>query len=404
MKVFFHHVQNAHDSLRANRTRTFLTISGVAIGIASIIAVLSLAHGATQTITAQVDGVGGNIAVIRSGAESTSTTNLINQQTQGLTSASTLTESDLTRVAHLPSVTATAPIMIAHTTITGETSTEQTTIVGTTPELLTISNVSLQEGDFIKGDNTPIIIGSQLSIELFGTEDSLGKAVTIKGQTFSVGGIIERQQNPINFNGFDLNTAALMSPPQIRSINPATQIQQINLQTNSVATLDRTVIELNKTLLAQHSGEHDFRVLTGDAISAPTSQLFSIIAGVTAAIASISLFVGGIGIMNIMLVNVAERTREIGIRKALGASRTDILWQFLIESIIMALLGGLVGGGLGLATAFGVSLFLTFDPAVTWHMAATAIGVAGCVGILFGLYPALRAAHKHPIEALNQHT
>jgi ABC-type antimicrobial peptide transport system permease subunit len=106
--------------------------------------------------------------------------------------------------------------------------------------------------------------------------------------------------------------------------------------------------------------------------------------------------------MNIMLVNVAERTREIGIRKALGATRGDILWQFLVEAIIMALLGGIIGGALGLTVAFIISLFLTFDPVITWQLAVVSIGVASGVGVLFGLYPALRAAHKHPIEALNQ--
>jgi ABC-type antimicrobial peptide transport system permease subunit len=179
-------------------------------------------------------------------------------------------------------------------------------------------------------------------------------------------------------------------------------VQQINVQTTSAATLDASVIAINKLLLQQHGGEADFHTLTGKEITAPMGQLFFVIAGVTTLIASISLFVGGIGIMNIMLVNVAERTREIGIRKALGATRGDILWQFLVEAIIMALLGGIIGGALGLTVAFIISLFLTFDPVITWQLAVVSIGVASGVGVLFGLYPALRAAHKHPIEALNQ--
>jgi ABC-type antimicrobial peptide transport system permease subunit len=404
MITLMHHIQNACDSLKSNRTRTFLTVSGVGIGIASIVAILSLATGATHVVTKQVDEIGGNIAVIRSGYEpSLSPVNLINQQTHNPGATSTLTESDLSRIKALPSVTAASPLLLGHSTLTGEVA-SQAVLVGTTPSFFSMSHIAMKEGTFEETSQPLITIGVQLSIDLFGTEDSLGKTVTIKGQVFRIGGIIDKQQNPTNFNGIDINKAAFLSPLQLRGINPAVQIQQINIQVASVTDLENTVIAINKELLSQHGGDHDFRVLTGDEIAAPAQQFFSVIAGVTATIAGISLFVGGIGIMNIMLVNVAERTREIGIRKALGASRGDILWQFLIESIIMALLGGISGVVIGFGFAFGVSLFLTFDPYITWHTIAIAMGVAGSVGVLFGLYPALRAAHKNPIEALNQHT
>lgn len=398
------HIQNARDSLKANRARTLLTVTGVAIGIASIVTVLSLASGATYVVAQQVDEVGGNIAVIRPGYEApSSSTDLVNRQVYKQTDTSSLTKSDLKRIATIPSVTAHAPVMLIRTTLTGDTA-KTADIVGTTPDLLMISHIEMKEGEFIESENAPIVIGAQLSIDLFGTEDSLGKTVTVKDKTFYVGGILERQENPMNFNGVDFDNAALLSPTQITAINPTAQIQQINIQTESVATLDRAIIDVNKALLAQHNNELDFRVLRGEEIAAPTSQLFTVVAGVTAAIASVSLFVGGIGIMNIMLVNVAERTREIGIRKALGASRSDIMWQFLIESIIMALIGGVFGGLLGLASAFVIGLFLTFTPVITWPIVAIAIGTAGIVGVLFGLYPALRAARKNPIEALNQYT
>ena len=401
--LWLNHIQNARESLRANRMRTFLTISGVAIGIASIVAILSLATGATNVVTKQVDDIGGNIAVIRPGSAKTkSVTDFVNQQAHNAATASTLTGADIIAVQSIPSVKKVAPLTLAAATIHGE-STYETTLVGTTNDLLVMSNIPVRDGEFSADNPSLVTIGAQLAVYLFGTEEALGKSVTIKGETFRVGGVLERQQNPMNFNSVDFNTAVLLSPLQLTQLSPTAQIQQINVQTDSVANLDRTVIAINKTLLEQHAGEHDFQVLVGEDIAAPTGQLFFAIAGVTAAIAGISLFVGGIGIMNIMLVNVAERTREIGIRKALGATRGDIIWQFLIESIIMALAGGIVGGILGLTLAFIISLFLTFDPALSWHIGVIAIGVSGIIGVVFGLYPALRAAHKSPIESLNQH-
>lgn len=404
MRIIFSHIQNANDSLRSNRMRTFLTITGVAIGIASVITILALATGASRIISEQVDEVGGNIAVIRPGSNqiNTSLAEMVNQNAHSRVGSSSLTTDDLEQISALPSVALAAPLMVEAATLHGDNSATGN-LIGTTLDLLEMSDIELYSGEFTQTDQALVTIGTQLSINLFGTEESLGKLITVRGQTMRVGGILKRQPNTMTYNGVDFNNAALFTPEQLAGLGRAPQIQQINIQTNSSEELRVATSEINDLLLEQHQGEHDFNILAGEEIAAPTSQLFLTIASVIAAIAGISLFVGGIGIMNIMLVNVAERTREIGIRKALGASRSDIVWQFLIESIIMALVGGLAGGILGLASAFAISLFLTFDPVVTWHIAAVVIGLASAVGVLFGLYPALRAAHKDPIESLNQH-
>ena len=404
--LLMNHLENARDSLHANRMRTFLTITGVAIGIASIVAILSLAAGASQIVTNQVDEAGGTIAVIRPGVQDTQSLKaLVNQQAHGSITTSSLTLSDAAHIATLPTVETVAPIVILHASIaSSEHTITQGIVVGSSPAILAMSNVAVLAGSFDSDNKNIVTIGSQLSIDLYGTENSLGKTLTIRGKEFRVGGVLERQHNPMNFNGFDFNTTALLNYQQLLAINPTAQVQQINTQIDSVANLDSTVIRLNKELLNRHNNEQDFSVLAGTAIAEPTSQLFFIIAGVTAAIAGISLFVGGIGIMNIMLVNVAERTREIGIRKALGATHGDIVWQFLIESLLMSLIAGIVGGLGGMALAFIISLFLTFDAVITWQSVVIAMGTAAVVGVLFGLYPALRAARKDPIESLKQQT
>ena len=181
------------------------------------------------------------------------------------------------------------------------------------------------------------------------------------------------------------------------------QIQQIDIQADTVTNLNQIIIAINKTLLKNHGGEKDFSVLTGDQISQPTNQLFYAITGVMTVIATISLIVGGIGIMNIMLVTVAERTREIGIRKALGANNTDITCQFLIESLVLSVGGGIIGYFSGYIISFGIGAFLAFYPIITWQIAAIAIFISIIMGTLFGLYPAFRAAKKDPVESLHQY-
>lgn len=406
--LFLNHIQNAYQSLRSNRMRSNLTMLGVTIGVASITTILALSAGASKVVSDQVDALGGNIAVVRPGA---STTDPLSSLTQSKTvrdfAASTLTERDISTIQDIDNVADTAPLMILSGSVKADqTAPADTAIVATTPSLANVSDLSVETGQFIDNAVNPntVVVGPQLSINIFGTEQSIGKTLTIRGKPFTVIGVLKRANNPINYNQVDFDNSVIIGFYSGKEINQGVaQIQQINIQSSSVSELGQVIITINKSILAAHANENDFSVLSGEQISRPTSQLFYAIAGVSAAVAGISLLVGGIGIMNIMLVSVAERTREIGIRKALGATNSDIAAQFIIESLAISIGGGIGGYIVGNVLAFAISTFLTFDPVINWQIAVTALGISVITGMFFGLYPAIRAARKDPIDSLREY-
>lgn len=381
---------------------------GVTIGVASITTILALSAGANRIVGSQVDALGGNIAVVRPGTLTEDATEELTRMTANTQfTASTLTDVDIATIKEIEHVKAVAPLMQLSGAVTGPSSqASNTPIVGTTPELELVSNLILMDGQFLDPSLkiSTAVIGPQLSIELFGTEQSIGQTVRIKGEPFTVIGVLKRTNNPINYNNVDFDNAVIINYDKARELNQgASHIQQINIQSDSVTHLQGVITEVNKQLLRTHLNEVDFSVLSGDQIAQPTSRIFTAIAGASIAIAAISLIVGGIGIMNIMLVSVAERTREIGIRKALGASNGDIIAQFIIESLAFSVGGGIAGYILGYLAAFNISMFLTFDPVLNWEIAGVAMAVSLVIGTLFGIYPAVRAARKDPIAALRQY-
>lgn len=406
--LFLNHIENARQSIRSNRLRSALTMLGITIGVASITTILALGTGASQIVGQQVDELGGNIAVVRPGAPEQKPSDGLRFITEPERfSASSLTESDIAAIENITNVKAVAPLMVLGGAVIGESTAPATTpIVASTPQLQKISDLKVTTGQFLDPqltDNT-VVIGPQLSIDIFGTEQSIGKTISIKGSPFIVIGILERANNPINYNNVDFDKAAIINFASGKQLNQnASHIQQINVQSESVTQLDGVIVEINKALLKSHFQQADFVVHSGEEIAQPTSHLFSVISGVSVAIAAISLIVGGVGVMNIMLVSVAERTREIGIRKALGATNWDIVAQFMIESLALSIGGGIAGLITGYGLAFVISTFLTFSPALSWPIAGVAFAMSVGVGVLFGLYPAIRAAKKDPISALRQY-
>ena len=408
--LIFEHIQNATQSLRSNRLRTLLTTAGIAIGIASITSILALTGGVSKVIDDQIAGLNGNIAVIRPAAAASSINNLANPSLQQAYTASSLTETDLAAITSTPGVKAVAPLMLVSGNIkTNDQSTPKSinsTILATTPDLESIAQLPIRDGQFIdsvtNGDTA--VVGAQLSIDLFGTSKSIGKTFSVKGQSFTVIGVLDYMKNPINYNAIDFDHTAIISFKSGKQFNQGiAQINQINVQADSTDNLPAVIGLVQAQLDKTHQNEQDFIVLSGDSISKPTADLFKAIAGLMTIFAAISLLVGGIGVMNIMLVGVAERTREIGLRKSVGASNTNIVWQFMTEALILSLIGGLIGYAAGYIVAFLISTMLPFNPAINWQIAAISLGTSVAIGCIFGLYPAIRAARKDPIESLRQY-
>ena len=401
------HYRTARQSLDRAKLRTLLTITGVAIGVASITAVLALSDGVNRVIGRQVAELGSTIAVVRPASERATLADLSNPVPRNAYSTSPIDERDLDSISLLPGTSEVAPLMTLSGSVrTSTTNPTESTILATTPSFEEISELQIADGQFIDSvtrKNTAVI-GAQLSVDLFGTERSIGQNFLIRGQSFTVIGTLKRQNNPINYNNIDFDHTAIISFESGKLFNGGvSQIQQINIKALPGTDMAKFGRSIDQALRANHDDQADAQVFTGKQIAQPTSELFRFVSVVMALIAGISLVVGGVGIMNIMLVGVSERTREVGLRKAVGASNMTIVSQFLIESLIISGLGGLLGFVGGYFVAFTVSLFIPYDPAFTWGVAAWAAILSIGVGIIFGLYPAIRAARKDPIESLRRY-
>lgn len=407
-RVLKTNIENALESLRANRLQTFLTMLGVMIGISSVVIIFSLSGGVSSMISNQIMSEGGALAVIRPKELTANNKNVITSlATSRAFTQSSIKDEDLGLVSKAKDVSAVAPLANFSAKVKGDGEEKYANLLATSPNLDQTTSLKVREGQFIaeSANANTVVIGDQMAIDLFGTTQALGKEISMKGEKFIVIGVLVHQSSPINFSNVDFNNTAII--PYVtakRIIGENLQIQQVNIRVKSVNKLSQVQKEIENGILKNHNGEQDFEVLTGKNISHPSDKFIELSTLILAIVASVSLVVGGIGIMNIMLVNVSERTREIGIRKALGANNRHILFQFLTESMIISLSGGFFGYLIGYAFSFGVSMFLPFSPIISWQIAVLVCGVSVIVGVIFGLYPAFRAARKDPIVSLRQYS
>lgn len=397
------HYNLATTSLKQNRVRSFLTCLGISIGVASIILILSLMGSIHNLVANQVKSIGADLIVVRPTSHRDVVANVVNE----LTSASqyhksNLTLKDVKTIQKLPHIAATAPVAISTNTLKGKNTVASGTILGTNSDFTKIQPLPLKTGTFLNSSvsaNTAVI-GRSLSLQLFNSAEVIGKTFSVLGTKFIIVGVLGQIEDPINFNNIDFDQAAIVDAKQLQKIDSSLQVQQINIKAQTVDSVPTAAQSIEAKLLEAKSGDNNLAVLHGDQISHPAGSLLSIISGMLTLVAAISLLVGGIGVMNIMLVSVAERSREIGIRKAVGASSSNILLQFLFEALVLSLLGGFFGLLIGYFLAFLLSIFTPFAPFISWQILFVTLFVSLSVGTIFGLYPAIKAAYKNPIDAL----
>lgn len=396
------HFENAFAALKANRGRAFLAVIGMTIGIASITMVLSVAGGISSIFGVKTPRIKTPAAVIKSGGQPTNYSFFT--EIDDRANVNTLTEKDVQDIAKINDISA-APVSLVHTSLkgrNGKIDIQQATLIGSTSALLSVANLQLAEGEFTD-DVRGIVVGQQLSIDLFGTEHSIGNIITIRNQPFTVVGVLKKYEKPVDYLPINFNNVAIAPLGVSKQLTGGVaQIQQIAITANNQDQLTNGVNASKQILQTNHAGDTDYRVLVGDEINEQNTKLVRLFSLILAVIGGTSLLVGSIGVMNSMLVNVAERQREIGIRRAVGATSGHIINQFLIESAIIGLLGGLLGYVVGVAGIYLISLYLPFTPYVYWQTAIFVISLSIIIGIFAGIYPAAHATRRDPIESLRQ--
>ncbi|OHA27456.1 MAG: hypothetical protein A3C06_03365 [Candidatus Taylorbacteria bacterium RIFCSPHIGHO2_02_FULL_46_13] len=393
-------------ALSANKVRSGLTILGIVIGISSVIAMVSIGTGASNTISSSIASLGSNLIQITPGAQRTQGFGV----STGRGGAKTLTNEDANAIAtQVADVEAVDSQVTGRYQVTAKGTNTNTTVTGVTSNYPQIRNIQVEEGSFISDTQNNsaskvAVLGPTTRDDLFGegAEGVIGKAIRINGMEFKIIGITVSKGG----TGFQNQDDIVFIPARSaqRYLSGDEYLTTIAVQASSPDVMTQVQVDITNLLLERHKISDatlaDFSVLNQNDILSTASSVTSTLTYLLAAIGGISLLVGGIGIMNMMLTTVTERTKEIGLRKAIGAKKSDISTQFLAEAVALTIIGGIIGIALGWVISFVVNLTGVVQTSVSLSSVLLAFGVAAVIGIVFGYYPARRAAALNPIEAL----
>lgn len=400
---FFEIIKEALEGLKANKVRSGLTMLGIIIGIGAVIALISLGQGSQASIKERIQSIGSNLIIISPGFQGG-----MGGVRSARGGAITLSYDDAQAIVeNVPNVANIAPEFSQRYQIVYKASNTNTTVIGVTPEYPEVRNIELQFGSFISSRNLPIlskvaVLGPTTAEDLFGTTNPIGQKIKINRISFTVIGVTKSKGQTGFFNQDDRVFVPLTTAQKI--LARADYVSSIAVQAQSEDVMSLIQANISTLLLQRHNisnpQEADFSVMNQADLVEAVSEITNVFTILLASIAGISLLVGGIGIMNMMLTAVTERTREIGLRKAIGAKRKDITFQFILEAVILTFLGGGIGIILGALLGFGISHFAGINTQISFFAVLLAFSVSTAIGLIFGYYPARRAAKLNPIEAL----
>ena len=391
-------------SLSANKVRSGLTILGIVIGISSVIAMISIGQGAQSSIQSSIQSIGSNLIIVMPGAQRGPGY----QVSSGRGSAKTLTLEDVDAISkEVSNVSAVSPELSSRYQVTSKSKNTNTQVVGVTQYYPQVRNTEVESGVFIneqniRGLSKVAVIGPTTKTDLFADEDAIGKTIRIKNIEFKIVGVT-KSKGGSGFNNQDDIVYVPLSSAQ-RYFSGDSYVGNISVQAKDAESMSLVQQDITTLLLSRHNIKDstlaDFNIMNQADIVATASSVTSTFTILLAAVAGISLLVGGIGIMNMMLTTVTERTREIGLRKAVGAKSRDINLQFLSEAVALTFLGGVVGIVLGCTIAYGFKYFGILQTTISFYSILLSFGVSTVIGVVFGYYPAKRAGNLNPIQAL----
>jgi len=393
--------QETISAISANKTRSGLTILGIVIGIGSVIAMISIGQGATGQIQASIEGLGSNLLTIMPGAMRTG----VMMASRG--TAQTLKENDIEVLKPISGVISVVPVnQRTFQVVAPNGNNTRTNVIGASAEIFQVREISLESGSFfndeqVRNISRVVVLGKNVAEDLFSEENSIGKIVRINGVNFKVIGVAAPKGGAMGSFFDDMIYLPITTMQKI--LAKSEYLSSILIKIERKDLIPQVQAELISILAQKHRVDPenpDFSVISQEDILGALNQITNTMTIFLASIAAISLIVGGIGIMNMMLTSVTERTREIGLRKAIGAKKSDITLQFLSEAVTLTFLGGIIGIILGGMLAWGISIFAGISTKVSLFSILLAFGVSALIGIGFGYWPAKKAANLNPMEAL----